>query len=411
MALVFPSSPTAGQTYVGPNNITYTWDSTLGVWTGSSPAAGGLTAASLAQAAAGTLNTVASTPQTAVPKDASGMTGAALLPGGTQLQRPGTPVAGMLRVNTDLPTDTIEAYDGVTASWRPLQYGPNLSVLPNLNITVNGTLPAAGSYENITIAPGVTATILGTSSLYARTSITISGTLFADGTGSLPGANVGLASGGATTAASGNYGQGLGGNGSSNGYFGNYAGSGGSSSGIRINSGSGSSSTGGPGGGGILLRCDGNITVNSTAVLTANGSGAFAWNVNVGTAGWTLPGGGGGSGGFIGLAAAGTLTLTAGAVLRANGGAGFGSSAGGTEAATGAGGGGGGGGGYIVLNSTTLVSGATLQVNGGAAGANFGVPASAAYLGALGAGYGGAGGSNNVAAAGAAGVILYNTEF
>jgi len=117
MALVFPSSPTPGQTYVGPNNITYTWDNTLQVWTGSSPGAGGLTAASPAQAAAGTLNTVASTPQTAVPKDASGMTGAAILPSGTTAQRPASPASGMVRVNTDT-NPQLEQY--ANSAWQPI---------------------------------------------------------------------------------------------------------------------------------------------------------------------------------------------------------------------------------------------------------------------------------------------------
>jgi hypothetical protein len=77
-------------------------------------ALGGLAAASLAQAATGTSNAVANTPQTSVPKDASGMTGAAIIPSGTQAQRPGTPALGMTRVNTD--TDTLEFYDGT--AWK-----------------------------------------------------------------------------------------------------------------------------------------------------------------------------------------------------------------------------------------------------------------------------------------------------
>ena len=76
-------------------------------------ALGGLAAASLAQAATGTSNTVANTPQTSVPKDASGMTGAAILPAGTSAQQPATPVAGMTRLNTD--TKALEYYDG--ADW------------------------------------------------------------------------------------------------------------------------------------------------------------------------------------------------------------------------------------------------------------------------------------------------------
>lgn len=413
MALVFPSSPTPGQTYVGPNNITYTWDNTLGVWTGSSPAAGGLTAASLAQAAAGTLNTVASTPQTAVPKDAAGMTGAAIMPSGTDAQRAAiaSPVAGMQRFNTTSGFN--EVYTGPTRGWRSLGYEPPLpATLPDLIITANGQLPAAGSYENISIASGVTVTVPGVSDLYARTSITISGTINADFVGSLGGSSAGQSAGATTAAATGAFGQGLGGTGSKNGYSGNYVGSGGQGGNIRVNNGSGQSASGGFGGGGLLLRCGGNITVNSTAVITANGGPGAIWALTAGTLGWTLSGSGGGSGGFIGLEAGGTLTLTAGAVLRANGAAGYGSSAGGTEVALGAGGGGGGGGGYIVLNSATLVSGATLQVNGGAAGANFGVPGAAAVLGSPGGGYGGAGGNSNPAASpGSPGEILYNAQF
>lgn len=77
-------------------------------------ALGGLAAASLAQAATGTSNAVANTPQTSVPKDASGMTGAALLPSGTNAQKPGTPVTGMTRFNTD--TDSLEVYNGTV--WK-----------------------------------------------------------------------------------------------------------------------------------------------------------------------------------------------------------------------------------------------------------------------------------------------------
>ena len=44
------------------------------------------TLATAPQAAAGTSAVTLMTPQFAVPKDASGMTGAALLPGGTQVQ-------------------------------------------------------------------------------------------------------------------------------------------------------------------------------------------------------------------------------------------------------------------------------------------------------------------------------------
>jgi len=31
--LNFPDSPTDGEIYAAPNNVTYTWDATVGVWT------------------------------------------------------------------------------------------------------------------------------------------------------------------------------------------------------------------------------------------------------------------------------------------------------------------------------------------------------------------------------------------
>jgi len=74
---------------------------------------GGLAAATLAQAQAGTLATVAATPQTAVPKDASGMTGSAYIPAGTTAQRPAaTAYTGQFRYNTTIPQ--LEYSDGAT---------------------------------------------------------------------------------------------------------------------------------------------------------------------------------------------------------------------------------------------------------------------------------------------------------
>jgi phage-related tail fiber protein len=35
MALSFPTSPVAGQVYAAPNGIIYTWNATVGVWTGT----------------------------------------------------------------------------------------------------------------------------------------------------------------------------------------------------------------------------------------------------------------------------------------------------------------------------------------------------------------------------------------
>jgi len=64
-------------------------------------AAGSIEIATLAEAATGTDATRALTPESGVPKDAAGMTGAAILPSGTTGQQPGTPVVGMQRLNLD----------------------------------------------------------------------------------------------------------------------------------------------------------------------------------------------------------------------------------------------------------------------------------------------------------------------
>jgi len=131
----------------GLNGSLY-WDNTLGqlfiryangaspTWVAAAPPSGGGTAATLAEAAAGTSNTKFSSPQTAVPKDASGMTGAALLPGGNDAARPATPVTGMLRyTNQDSPT-SLEYWNGTT--WTGTT-GTGGRLLASVNF--NGTTP------------------------------------------------------------------------------------------------------------------------------------------------------------------------------------------------------------------------------------------------------------------------------
>ena len=83
-------------------------------------------AASLAEAAAGTSNTVYLSPQTGVPKDASGMTGAALIPGGGTTSRPVTPVEGMLRYNNESGVAYMEYYDGSGWVSIPAAFGDPL---------------------------------------------------------------------------------------------------------------------------------------------------------------------------------------------------------------------------------------------------------------------------------------------
>jgi hypothetical protein len=143
----------AGTTAQQPAANAYTgqlrYNTTIPQWEGSN----GISweplssAATLAEAATGTSNTVYSSPQTAVPKDASGMTGAALMPGGTTAQQPGTPVTGMVRYNNQggTPATTyMEWYDGAT--WQTA-WGAGGGALLNIKvITSSGTYtPTAGT--------------------------------------------------------------------------------------------------------------------------------------------------------------------------------------------------------------------------------------------------------------------------
>lgn len=140
MAIVFPSaaaaalqtpiytfSPTSTPLVNTVNSTTYVYDVSRGAWTAAGNAPTVIAAATLAEAAAGTLNTVYSSPETAVPKDAAGMTGAALLPAGTTAQRPAAPVSGMARVNTDT-NPQLEQY--ANGAWQPI------GVITN-NLTLN----------------------------------------------------------------------------------------------------------------------------------------------------------------------------------------------------------------------------------------------------------------------------------
>ena len=83
----------------GKSGYVLSTDGTDAVWVDD--ISGLLPPATLAEALAGTLTTKYSSPETAVPKDASGMTGAAIIPNGTTLQ---TPVAasGMFRLDTSV---------------------------------------------------------------------------------------------------------------------------------------------------------------------------------------------------------------------------------------------------------------------------------------------------------------------
>jgi hypothetical protein len=80
-------------------------------WVAAAPSAGSLAAATLAEAQAGTVNLKYSSPETAVPKNASGMTGSAYIPAGNTAARPAAAAyAGQLRYNTQIPQ--LEYSDG-----------------------------------------------------------------------------------------------------------------------------------------------------------------------------------------------------------------------------------------------------------------------------------------------------------
>jgi hypothetical protein len=121
------------------------------IWDGAAWVGVGVSPATLAEAAAGTITNKYSSPETAVPKDASGMTGAALLPTGTSGQQPGTPVAGMTRFNSttvDLEYYTGSAWNGATAkvlgAGAGATYDEGASLLPSGTTAQRPATPASG---------------------------------------------------------------------------------------------------------------------------------------------------------------------------------------------------------------------------------------------------------------------------
>ena len=122
---------------------------TISVKDASATDKGVIEIATLAEAATGTDATRALTPETGVPKDASGMTGAAILPSGTTGQQPGTLVAGMTRYNTttgDLEFYTGSAWNGATAkvAGTASTYDEGASVLPSGTTAQRPATPLAG---------------------------------------------------------------------------------------------------------------------------------------------------------------------------------------------------------------------------------------------------------------------------
>lgn len=139
------SSPGAGYfRYDSTLNAMEFFDGTI--WQVVVASASGNIFATLAQAQAGTIATLAATPETAVPKDASGMTGSAYIPAGTTAQRPtASNYTGQFRYNTQIPQ--LEYSDG--AAWQPV-------VAPGGGVTsfsagTTGLTPAAATSGAITL--------------------------------------------------------------------------------------------------------------------------------------------------------------------------------------------------------------------------------------------------------------------
>jgi hypothetical protein len=347
----------------------------------------------LVQAQAGTLTSVAATPQTAVPKDASGMTGAAIIPSGTTAQRPGTPANGWLRFNSDL-ANNVEVYDAGTPGWRPLAYAQAQTVYPDLSIPFGSTVTISAVqviYNNITIAG--TLNVVNAVQLKAVGEVSITGTLSGAGTGIAGG--LGQQLNGATQFV-GFTGRNLGG--------GAYAGaflasqlnntyswatsllgsSGGSGGVVSAPGGSTTSTSGGSCGASLFIEAQGSIVFSGTCDFSgqtpATGTAAFPSSCG---------GSGGGSGGALVLISNTLVNL--GGTIDVSGGDGGNANNNGQSATAG----GGGGGGWVVIQSPSNTVTATINKAGGVNGAGAGGAVN--ILGGNGGSFAGAGGQQGTA--------------
>lgn len=381
------------------------------------------TIATAADAAAGTSINALSTPRFSVPKDASGMTGAALLPSGTLGQRPTSGlVSGMTRFRTDASPASLETYTG--SAWKQIAYAntppyvptlPDLTwdfsdptfVLPKYTVCRNLTIidQASAEYKPfggleptgfITPLPntGSVCTIIAYGDIYVGTrnnfqllpSAPISlwsttGSVLneagfgaggaAGGPGNYPGVAQQWSSFGAGTGATGSHG--------------------GSLTAARAVSPQGGAGTS------LLMVAYGNITFAASAGVSASGGNTYNGSVISYPFATTGSGGGGGAGGNIIIQSFGTLTIDSTVTFDANGG--DGAPGLNTVGTGGAYGGGGGGGGWVVLGGRDGYSYTPVtapDVSGGLAGANTTSPATRGGSGGSNAGVGGFGGTSTV---------------
>jgi hypothetical protein len=352
--------------------------------------------ATAAEAAAGASATLAAPVAYSVPKDAANMTGAAILPSGTDLQRAAiaTPVVGMQRFNTDSGNE--EVYTGATLGWQNLAYSVTPATLVDVTIPTGASTLSPSYYcKNFTVTAGATLSCTGqgvyiraTGNVVINASTWTAVGVLGAGVTSIPGGAVigvngaGLGAGqiGLTTASKPYY------------VLAQLGGSSGAS-GITTSA-SPTNQQGGDAGGYIFIVADGNITLNGAVTMNCSGS-AGGGSGNGG-------GGGGGSGGDIILASQKTITSPATVTFNVSGGAG----SNGIFSSSHASGGGGGGGGWVILQSANLVDSSTKNLAGGAAGTDSGGAGTGGGGGGANAGAGGYGGYNITAAtAGSAGVF------
>jgi hypothetical protein len=404
--LNFPAGPVGGQQYVAPNGVTYVYNSTKTVWALVDTS---VKAATLAEAAAGVTNDKYSSPETAVPKDAAGMTGAALIPTGAGFQRPGAPVNGMMRFNTDL--GAMEAYVAAIPEWKEIAYKSKVTPFPG-DQTWSGayTAPGVVSVGNLTITDGSVITPAGSGTfIIAYGSVNIGNSIFFNydsagvvGTGNYsstgdrlePYPGLGGAPGTPDASMSGTVP-----------FLSFNPGSGGS--GVKETTTSARSTPfGGSAGGVLVIYALGNITVGSGCIFNANGGNAQ----NSSSGQFAGGGGGGGAGGTIVLQSFGNLTVGPSS-FTANGGRGGNGLA--VAGLTHAKGGGGGGAGYVVFgctggyNVTPSVGNGLVTLNGGAGGSRASNGSGVRACGGAGnAGRGGAANGNATAQAGENGIFL-----
>jgi hypothetical protein len=343
-------------------------------------------------------------------------TGASILPGGTDAQRP-TPAVGMTRWNSD--RGFLEVYTGASVGWNQLDYvGVPDALPPDLTISANTSLND-GTYfvNNFTLNAGVTLTTTSQAIVLICTgTATINGTVQLTGLGQPGGSSTAVISlPGSASLTRGGEGFGAGAgrtniNGLAYPATLSIVGSGGSSGALAASNGGGVlAPQGGKGGGGFLLKSAKGITVGATAQLIANGTDAGLPSDGVGDF-WTT-GAGGGSGGVIVLRSAANITVAGSVSVRGgNGGVPI------TSIVTPLllNGGGGGGGGIVILQADGSVNlTGTVSLNGGTAGAY--ITGSTVEQGAGGGGgCGGRGGSGSPLSVyggpqinGSPGVLLY----